>query len=42
MVPHAKMKLAIARQFPIDTMERVDEMRYTDFLELVKPKKAEF
>ena len=42
MVPFQHIKLAITRQFPIDTMERVEEMRYTDFLELVKPRKAEF
>lgn len=36
------MKLAILRQFPIDNVNRVEQMRYTDFLDLVKPRNPEF
>ena len=36
------MKLAALRQFPIDAENRVEQMRYTDFLDLVKPKNPEF
>ena len=36
------MKLAMTRQFPIDAENRVEQMRYTDFLDLVKPRNPEF
>ena len=41
---YPNMKLAIQRQFPIDNQggERAEQMRYMDFLELVKPRSIEF
>ena len=36
------MKLAMTRQFPIEAESRVEQMRYTDFLDLVKPRNPEF
>ena len=30
------------RQFPIDAENRVEQMRYTDFMDLVKPHNPEF
>ena len=43
-VKHAyeDMKLAILRQFPLDCENRVEHMRYTDFLDLVRPRNPEF
>jgi hypothetical protein len=35
-------KMAIMRQFPLDHDSRVENMRYTDFLDLVKPRNTEF
>jgi len=39
---YSAMKLAMTRQFPIDAENRVEQMRYTDFLDLVKPRNPEF
>ena len=36
------MKLAMTRQFPIEAESRVEQMRYTDFLDLIKPRNPEF
>jgi hypothetical protein len=36
------MKLAMLRQFPLDAENRAEQMRYTDFLDLVKPRNPEF
>lgn len=36
------MRLALTRQFPIDAQNRVEQMRYTDFLDLLKPRNPEF
>lgn len=32
----------MTRQFPIEAENRVEQMRYTDFLDLVKPRNPEF
>lgn len=39
---YKNMKVAMQRQFPLDAENRVEQMRYTDFLDLVKPKNPEF
>ena len=39
---YAGLKLALERQFPIEAEDRVEQMRYTDFLDLVKPRNPEF
>lgn len=36
------IKLAVMRQFPLEYETRVENMRYTDFLDLVKPRNPEF
>lgn len=36
------IKLAMTRQFPIDAENRTEQMRYTDFMDLVKPHNPEF
>ena len=40
--PYKELKLAVQRQFPIDIDCRVDQLRYTDYLDLVKPRNPEF
>ena len=35
-------RLAVMRQFPLDMDDRIENMRYTDFLDLVKPRNPEF
>ena len=32
----------MCRQFPLDAENRVEQMRYTDFMDLVKPHNPEF
>ena len=32
----------MTRQFPIEAESRVEQMRYTDFLDLIKPRNPEF
>lgn len=39
---YKEIKLALMRQFPISTTHRVEQMRYTDFQELLRPKNKEF
>lgn len=36
------MKIALMRQFPISAPGRVEQMRYSDFQELMKPKNKQF
>ena len=37
-----QLKLAIRRQFPLDGSTQVNQLMYTDFMDLVKPKNKEF
>ena len=39
---YKEIKLALIRQFPISAASRVEQMRYQDFQELMKPKNREF
>lgn len=39
---YSEMKLAMLRQFPLDAENRVEQMRYTDFLDLSRPRNPEF
>ena len=39
---YKEIKLALIRQFPISAAGRVEQMRYQDFQELMRPKNKEF
>lgn len=39
---YKEIKLALIRQFPISAATRVEQMRYQDFQELMRPKNKEF
>lgn len=39
---YKEIKLALIRQFPISASGRVEQMRYQDFQDLMKPKSKEF
>ena len=39
---YKEIKLALMRQFPISSSHRVEQMRYHDFQDLMRPKNREF
>ena len=39
---YKEIKLALIRQFPISAATRVEQMRYQDFQDLMRPKNKEF
>ena len=39
---YKEIKLGLIRQFPISAANRVEQMRYQDFQELMRPKNKEF
>lgn len=39
---YKEIKMALMRQFPISSAHRVEQLRYSDFQELMKPKNKDF